>query len=29
MGYLEGASWFLSPSDPQAYQDAWDRVLNA
>ncbi len=29
MGYLEGASWFLTPSDPQAYQDAWDRVLNA
>ena len=29
MGYLEGASWFLTPNDPQAYQDAWDRVPNA
>jgi spermidine/putrescine transport system substrate-binding protein len=29
MGYLKDASWFLTPADPQAYQDAWDRVLNA
>ena len=29
MGYLAGAAWFLTPSDPDAYQEAWDRVLNA
>lgn len=29
MGYLAGASWFLTPQDPDAYQEAWDRVLNA
>lgn len=27
--FLERATWFLSPSDPAAYQAAWDRVLNA
>lgn len=27
--FLKGATWFLSPSDPAAYQAAWDRVLNA
>ena len=29
MGYLAGAAWFLTPHDPDAYQEAWDRVLNA
>lgn len=27
--FLKGATWFLNPSDPPAYQAAWDRVLNA
>ena len=27
--YLKGATWFLNPEDPPAYQAAWDRVLNA
>lgn len=28
MGYLEDAKWWVSTSDPQAYEDAWQRVLN-
>lgn len=27
--FLEKAVWWLSPADPQAYQNTWDRVLNA
>jgi len=27
--FLKGATWFLNPADPPAYQAAWDRVLNA
>lgn len=27
--FLKGATWFLNPTDPPAYQAAWDRVLNA
>lgn len=27
--FLANAAWWLSPGDPDAYQDAWDRVVNA
>ena len=29
MSYLEGATWWVTPTDHQAYEDAWNRVLNA
>ncbi len=27
--YLSNTKWWVTPNDSQAYQDAWDRVLNA
>lgn len=29
MAYLDSATWWVTPSDEQAYKDAWNRVLNA
>jgi len=29
MSYLDSATWWVTPSDEQAYKDAWNRVLNA
>ena len=29
MAYLEGSTWWVTPSDHRAYQDTWNRVLNA
>lgn len=29
MSYLDSATWWVTPTDEQAYKDAWNRVLNA